>query len=105
MCIRDRLSGGLVIADVIDGEELLFSQNYACEDCGISIEELTPRMFSFNNPYGACPECTGLGTKLEFDPDRILVNRNLSLAQGAIHASGWTNCEDGTCLLYTSRCV
>ena len=94
--IATGLSGGLVIADVIDGEELLFSQNYACEDCGISIEELTPRMFSFNNPYGACPECTGLGTKLEFDPDRILVNRNLSLAQGAIHASGWTNCEDGT---------
>ena len=63
------LSGGLVIAEVPGGSETLFSQNYACEDCGISIEELTPRLFSFNNPYGACPECTGLGMKLELDPE------------------------------------
>ena len=68
------LSGGLVLADIIDGETLSFSQNYACEDCGISIEELTPRMFSFNNPYGACPTCTGLGVQMKLDPDRIIPN-------------------------------
>lgn len=62
------LSGGLVLADVVGGETLTFSQNYACEDCGISIEELTPRMFSFNNPYGACPTCTGLGIQMKIDP-------------------------------------
>ena len=66
------LSGGLVIADVIGGEPLTFSQNYACDDCGISIEELTPRMFSFNNPYGACPVCTGLGIQKRVDPDRVI---------------------------------
>ena len=73
------LSGGLVLADVIGGETLSFSQNYACDDCGISIEELTPRMFSFNNPYGACPTCTGLGIQMKIDPDRILPNRRLSI--------------------------
>ncbi|MDY3617878.1 excinuclease ABC subunit UvrA [Agathobaculum sp.] len=90
------LSGGLVIADVIGGEPILFSQNYACEDCGISIEELTPRSFSFNNPYGACPTCTGLGMKMRVDPDRILPNRKLSLKGGAVRASGWAGCEPGT---------
>ncbi|MGE4549516.1 MAG: excinuclease ABC subunit UvrA, partial [Intestinibacillus sp.] len=90
------LTGGLVIADVIDGEELMFSQNYACEDCGISIEELTPRMFSFNNPYGACPTCTGLGVQMKIDPDRILPNRKLSIKDGAIQASGWGNADPGT---------
>lgn len=90
------LSGGLVIADVIGGEPILFSQNYACEDCGISIEELTPRMFSFNNPYGACPTCTGLGVKMRVDPDRIIPNRKLSIKQGAIRASGWGSAEPGT---------
>ena len=69
------LTGGLVQADVIGGETLSFSQNYACEDCGISIEELTPRMFSFNNPYGACPTCTGLGIQMKIDPDRVIPNR------------------------------
>ena len=83
------LAGGLVIADVIDGEEMLFSQNYACPDCGVSIEELTPRMFSFNNPYGACPTCGGLGMKLELDPDRIVPNPALSISEGAIRASGF----------------
>ena len=83
------LSGGLVIADVIGGEPLTFSQNYACDDCGISIEELTPRMFSFNNPYGACPVCTGLGIQKRVDPDRVIPNRHLSIKQGAIRASGW----------------
>ena len=90
------LSGGLVLADIVDGETLTFSQNYACEDCGISIEELTPRMFSFNNPYGACPTCTGLGIQMKIDPDRIIPNRSLSIKEGAIQASGWGNAEPGT---------
>lgn len=90
------LSGGLVIADVVGGEPILFSQNYACEDCGISIEELTPRMFSFNNPYGACPVCTGLGMQMRVDPDRIIPNKKLSIRQGAIRASGWGSAEPGT---------
>ena len=90
------LSGGLVIADVIGGEPLSFSQNYACEDCGISIEELTPRMFPFNNPYGACPVCTGLGMQKRVDPERIIPNPKLSIKQGAIRASGWGNADPGT---------
>jgi excinuclease ABC subunit A len=84
------LSGGLLIIEVTDeGRDIMFSQNYACEDCGVSIEELTPRLFSFNNPYGACPDCTGLGTQLRADPDIIIPNRGLSIADGAISASGW----------------
>ncbi len=90
------LTGGLVQADVIGGETLSFSQNYACEDCGISVEELTPRMFSFNNPYGACPTCTGLGIQMKIDPDRVIPNRSLSIKEGAIQASGWGNAEPGT---------
>ncbi len=90
------LSGGLVLADVIGGETLSFSQNYACEDCGVSIEELTPRMFSFNNPYGACPTCTGLGVQMKLDPDRVIPNPSLSIKGGAIQASGWSNCDPGT---------
>jgi excinuclease ABC subunit A len=86
------LSGGLVIVDIVGEErELMFSQNYACEDCGVSIEELTPRMFSFNNPYGACPSCTGLGTQLRVDPDLIIPNQSLSIEEGGITASGWGN--------------
>ena len=90
------LSGGLVIADVIGGEPITFSQNYACDDCGISIEELTPRMFSFNNPYGACPVCTGLGIQKRVDPDQVIPNRHLSIKQGAIRASGWGNADTGS---------
>ena len=90
------LSGGLVLADVIGGETLTFAQNYACDDCGISIEELAPRMFSFNNPYGACPTCTGLGIQMKIDPNRIIPNRSLSIREGAIQASGWGNAEAGT---------
>lgn len=91
------LSGGIVIADVIDEKrEILFSQNYACEDCGISIEEVTPRMFSFNNPYGACPTCTGLGTQLRVDPTLITPNPSLSLLDGGIVASGWNKIKDDT---------
>jgi len=83
------LSGGLVIADLFDKGERLFSQNYACPDCDISIEELSPRMFSFNNPYGACPECDGLGMKLQITPDKIIPNINLSINEGAVKASGF----------------
>ncbi len=90
------LSGGLVIADVIDGEEMMFSQNYACPEHGVSIEELAPRMFSFNNPMGACPTCTGLGTFMKVDPDLVIPNKNLSIRQGAIKASGWYIGESGT---------
>ncbi|MDO4175468.1 MAG: excinuclease ABC subunit UvrA, partial [Eubacteriales bacterium] len=90
------LSGGLVLADIIDGETLSFSQNYACDDCGVSIEELTPRMFSFNNPYGACPVCTGLGMQMKIDPDSIIPNKKLSIRKGAIQASGWSKCERGS---------
>ena len=91
------LSGGIVIADVLDEKrEILFSQNYACEDCGISIEEVTPRMFSFNNPYGACPTCMGLGTQLRVDPALIMPNPSLSLQDGAIVASGWSKIKDDT---------
>jgi excinuclease ABC subunit A len=86
------LAGGIVIVDVVDeGREILFSQNYACEECGVSIEELTPRMFSFNNPYGACPTCTGLGIQLRVDPDIIMPNKNLSIVDGGIVASNWGN--------------
>ncbi len=86
------LSGGLVIINIVNEDrDILFSQNYACEDCGISIEELAPRMFSFNNPFGACPTCTGLGSQLKVDPGLIIPNPNLSILEGAITASGWNN--------------
>ena len=85
-------SGGLVIIQLPDRkEELSFSQNYACEDCGISLSELEPRMFSFNNPAGACPECTGLGFRLEADADMVIPDKNKSIFEGAIQASGWSN--------------
>ena len=86
------LSGGLVLINIVgEDRDLLFSQNYACEDCGISIEELSPRMFSFNNPFGACPTCTGLGSQLKVDVDLIIPNKDLSILEGAITASGWSN--------------
>ena len=82
--------GGLAVIQQVDsGEELTFSLNYACEDCGVSMPELSPRMFSFNNPYGACPHCAGLGFQLKVDPDLIIPNRSLSILDGAIQASGW----------------
>ena len=96
-----RLSGGLVVVSVIDGEDMLFSQNYACPDCGISIEELTPRMFSFNNPYGACPTCTGLGVLMKIDPAIVIPDRSKSLNEGAIQVSGWNSSEpDGMAHMY-----
>lgn len=83
------LSGGLVIVDVVGEEELLFSQNYSCPDCNISIEELTPRMFSFNNPFGACPTCAGLGFLMKVEEDLVIPDRKRSLNQGAIQVTGW----------------
>ncbi len=97
------LAGGIVIANVLGEEEqdLLFSQNYACEDCGVSIEELTPRMFSFNNPFGACPACTGLGSQLKVDPDLIIPDGDKSILEGAIQCSGWNNIRgDGISRMY-----
>ena len=94
-----KLAGGLVLVMVADeaGErELSFSQNYACEDCGISIEELTPRLFSFNNPFGACPTCGGLGVQLQVDPALIIPDPNKSILDGAITASGWGNVREDT---------
>ena len=89
------LSGGLVILNELDRDrDTLFSQNYACEDCGISMPELSPRMFSFNNPYGACPVCAGLGTQQVADPLLIIPDRSKSILQGAIQASGWNNVRD-----------
>ena len=94
------LSGGLVIVDVIDGEELLFSQNYACPEHNISIEELSPRMFSFNNPFGACEKCTGLGTYMSIDPNLVIPDRSRSIAGGAIRCSGWYYAEGGIAQAY-----
>ena len=90
------LSGGILLIDVVGGEELLFSQNYACPEHGVSIEELTPRMFSFNNPFGACQTCSGLGIFMKVDPKLVIPNPRLSIRQGAIKASGWTAAEGGT---------
>ena len=88
------LSDGLLVVDVVDGELLTFSSSYACPDCGISMEEVEPRSFSFNNPFGACPECVGLGYKMEFDIDLMIPDRSLSINQGAITVMGWQSCAD-----------
>ena len=96
------LSGGIVLVNLVrEGQDLTFSQNYACDDCGISIEELTPRMFSFNNPFGACPTCTGLGMQLKADPAIILPDDSLSILDGAIVAPGWNSIRsDGISRMY-----
>jgi len=94
------VAGGLAVVSLPDGEDMMFSQNYACPDHGVSIEELEPRMFSFNNPYGACPKCTGLGIYLKVDPDLILPNKSLSIREGAIKASGWYYAEGGIAQMY-----
>ena len=88
------LAEGLLTVDVIDGESFNFSQSFSCPDCGISIEEIEPRSFSFNNPFGACPECFGLGYKMEFDEDLIIPDKNLSIMEGAITVMGWQSCND-----------
>ncbi len=100
--IASNLAGGLVVVNIVgEDRDILFSQNYACEDCGISIEELSPRMFSFNNPYGACPTCTGLGSQLKADPDLIIPDRSRSILEGAITAPGWNNIKsDGISRMY-----
>ena len=94
--IAASLSNGLVVIDVQGGEELLFSQNYACPEHGVSIDELTPRLFSFNNPYGACETCTGIGSFMKVNPERIIPDPSISIAQGAIQAPGWRFSEKGT---------
>lgn len=94
------LSGGLAFISVVDGEDMVFSQNYACPEHGISIDELNPRMFSFNNPLGACEKCTGLGTFMHVDPDLVIPNKKLSIRKGAIKASGWYYAEGGVAQMY-----
>lgn len=88
------LSDGLMIVDVVDGEPINFSMSFACPDCGISIEEVEPRSFSFNNPFGACPDCFGLGYKMEFDEELMIPDKSLSISQGAIAVMGWQSCTD-----------
>ncbi|MDD2498452.1 MAG: excinuclease ABC subunit UvrA, partial [Desulfitobacteriaceae bacterium] len=88
------MGNGIVAVDIVGGEEMIFSQNFACVDCGISLEEITPRMFSFNNPYGACPSCDGLGYTMKVDPDLIIANKDLSISEGAVarwstNSQGW----------------
>ena len=87
------LAGGIASVDVIGGEEIHFSQSYACPDCGISVDEVEPRSFSFNNPFGACPDCLGLGYKMEFDLDLMIPDMSLSINEGAIIAPGWASCS------------
>jgi len=94
------VANGLVTVDVVDGREISFSQNYACPEHGFSIEELAPRMFSFNNPFGACPKCTGLGVFLKVDPDLVIPDKSLSVREGAIKASGWYFAEGGIAQMY-----
>ena len=94
------LSDGLLVVDVIGGESLTLSSSYACPDCGISMEEIEPRSFSFNNPFGACPDCFGLGYKMEFDEDLIIPDRSLSIAEGAITVMGWQSCTDPASFTY-----
>ena len=88
------LADGLAVVDTMDGNYMNFSQSFSCPDCGISIDEIEPRSFSFNNPFGACPQCLGLGYKMEFDPDLMIPDKSLSIAQGAITVMGWQSCTD-----------
>lgn len=91
---------GLLTVDVIGGEPIQFSQSFSCPDCGISIEEIEPRSFSFNNPFGACPDCFGLGYKMEFDEDLMIPDKRLSIAEGAIQVMGWQSCSDPSSFTY-----
>ena len=95
-----KLSDGLMIVDVIDGKPINFSMSFACPDCGISVDEVEPRSFSFNNPFGACPDCFGLGYKMEFDPRLLIPDRKLSIMEGAIQAMGWQSCTDKKSFTY-----
>ena len=94
--VASSLTGGLIFVDVIGGEEMKFSQSYACPDHNISIEELNPRMFSFNNPFGACEKCTGLGVFKKIDPELVIPNKELSIKEGAIKATGWNNLDENS---------
>ena len=96
------LSEGNAIVDVIDGEPMTFSQNFACPDCNISIDEVEPRSFSFNNPFGACPTCFGLGYKMEFDEDLMIPDKSLSITEGAIQVMGWQSCTDPSSYTYAT---
>ena len=98
--VRVRVAEGLLTVDVIGGEPIQFSQSFSCPDCGISIEEIEPRSFSFNNPFGACPECFGLGYKMEFDIDLIIPDKTLSISEGAIAVMGWQSCTDPKSFTY-----
>lgn len=95
-----KLSDGLLVVDVVGGDRLQFSQSFSCPDCGISIEELEPRTFSFNNPFGACPECHGIGIKMEFDVDLMIPDKSLSIMEGAITVTGWQSCNDTSSFTY-----
>ena len=94
------LAEGLMTVDVIGGEPVQFSESFSCPDCGISIEEIEPRSFSFNNPFGACPECFGLGYKMEFDEDLMIPDKRLSISEGAITVMGWQSCTDKKSFTY-----
>ena len=96
------LAEGLLCVDVIGGEAIQFSQSFSCPDCGISIDEIEPRSFSFNNPFGACPECFGLGYKMEFDEELMIPDKNLSIAEGAIQVMGWQSCTDPSSYTYAT---
>ncbi len=97
-----QLSDGLVYVDVTDGKMMTFSQSFSCPDCNISIDEIEPRSFSFNNPFGACPECAGLGYKMRFDEDLIIPDRSLSIMEGAITVPGWQSCNDKSSFTYAT---
>ncbi len=97
-----QLSDGLVYVDVVDGKMLSFSQSFSCPDCNISIDEIEPRSFSFNNPFGACPECAGLGYKMRFDEDLIIPDKSLSIMDGAITVPGWQSCNDKSSFTYAT---
>lgn len=96
------LSEGNAVVDVIDGESMTFSQNFACPDCGVSIDEVEPRSFSFNNPFGACPVCYGLGFKMEFDEDLMIPDKTLSISEGAIQVMGWQSCTNKDSYTYAT---
>lgn len=95
-----KLSGDIVVIEVVGGESMRFSQSYACDECGISMPELEPRLFSFNNPFGACPHCDGLGALFKIDPDLVVVDKNATLITGAIRCSGWNNYDDPSSIAY-----
>ncbi len=97
-----RLAEGNAIVDVVDGEPINFSENFACPDCGISIDEVEPRSFSFNNPFGACPVCYGLGYKMEFDENLMIPDKNLAISEGAIQVIGWQSCTDPSSYTYAT---